>query len=164
MTGNSFSPELANVDLEKFMREALLEAEAAGQAGELPIGAVLVLDGEIISRDRARHKETKSQLSHAELNALLNGGEKLWTDYKRAILFTTVEPCPMCLGAVVMADIPHIVFGKHDRVVHSKFSVESNPYIRRHIKSYFGGILEKESSDIFARYQPQVLKYIETGG
>src|SRR6266511_3674702 len=107
MTGNSFSPELANVDLEKFMREALLEAEAAAQAGELPIGAVLVLDGEIISRDRARHKETKSQLSHAELNALLNGGEKLWTDYKRAILFTTV-------------DIPHIIFAKHDQVIHSK--------------------------------------------
>jgi tRNA(adenine34) deaminase len=164
MIGNSLSPELANVDIEKFMREALLEAEVAGQAGELPIGAVLVLDGKIISRGRARHKETKSQLSHAELNALLNGGEKLWTDYKRAILFTTVEPCPMCLGAVVMADVPHIIFGKHDQVVHSKFSVESNPYIRRHIKSYVGGILEKESSSIFAQYQPQVLKYIETGG
>src|SRR5687767_11338124 len=106
MTANSLAPELANVDIEKFMREALLEADAAGQAGELPIGAVLVLDGEIISRGRARHKETKSQISHAELNALLNGGEKLWTDYKQAIiLFTTVEPCPMCLGAVVMADV-----------------------------------------------------------
>jgi tRNA(adenine34) deaminase len=164
MTGNSLSPELANIDLEKFMREALLEAEAAGQADELPIGAVLVLDGKIISRGRARHKEIKSQLSHAELNALLNGGEKRWTDYNRAILFTTVEPCPMCPGAVVMADVPHIIFGKYDQVVHSKFSVESNPYIRRHIKSYFGGILEKESSDIFAHYQPKVLKYIETGG
>ena len=116
MTGNSLSPELANVDLEKFMREALLEADAAGQSGELPIGAVLVLDGEIISRGRASHKGTKSQLSHAELNAMLNGGEKLWINYKRAILFTTVEPCPMCLGAAVMADIPPIIFAKHDQV------------------------------------------------
>lgn len=164
MTDNSLSPELVNLDLEKFMREALLEAEAAGRAGELPIGAVLVLDEEIISRGQASHKRTKSQLSHAELNALLNGGEKLWTYYKRAVLFTTVEPCPMCLGAAVMADVPHIIFAKHDQVVHSKFSVESNPYIRRHIKSYFGGILEKESTQILAQYQPQVLKYIETGG
>jgi tRNA(adenine34) deaminase len=157
------SPELANVDLETFMREALLEAEAAGQAGELPIGAVLVIDGEIISRGRSCQQQTKSQLSHAELNALLNGGDKLWTDYKRAILFTTVEPCPLCLGAVVMADVPHIIFAKHDQVVHSSQSLESNPYIRRHIKTYFGGVLEKESTQILAQYKPQALKYIETG-
>jgi tRNA(adenine34) deaminase len=163
MTAHFLSPELANVDLEAFMREALLEAEAAGQAGELPIGAVIVLDGEIISRGQASHQLARSQLSHAELNALLNGGEKLWTDYKRAILFTTVEPCPMCLGAVVMAEIPHIIFAKHDQVVHSKLSIETNPYIRRHIKTYSGGILEKESTQILAQYKPQDLKYIETG-
>lgn len=56
------SPEIEHLDLEQFMREALLEADAAGQAGELPIGSVLVLDGEIISRGRARHRENKSQL------------------------------------------------------------------------------------------------------
>jgi tRNA(adenine34) deaminase len=164
MTDILLAPELANIDLEKFMREALLEAEAAGQAGELPIGAVLVVDREIISRGQASHRRMKNQLSHAELNALLNGGEKLWIDYKRAILFTTVEPCPMCLGAVVMADIPHLIFAKHDQVVHSKLSIETNPYIRRHIKSYFGGVLEKESTQILAQYKPQDLKYIETGG
>lgn len=63
------SSEIEELDLERFMREALLEAEAAGQAGELPIGAVLVLGGEIIARGRARHQESKSQLRHAELNA-----------------------------------------------------------------------------------------------
>src|ERR1043165_8791122 len=158
------SPEVVDIDLEKFMREALLEAEAAGQAGELPMGAVLVIDGEIISRGRASHQQRKNQLSHAELNALLNGGERLWSDYKRAILFTTVEPCPMCLGAVVMADVPHIIFAKHDQVVQSKLSIETNPYIRRHIKSYFGGVLENESTQILAQYKPQDLKYIESGG
>ena len=159
----SLSPEIANVDLEKFMREALLEAETAGRAGELPIGAVLVIGGEIISRGQASHQRMKSQLGHAELNALMSGGEELWTDYQRAILFTTVEPCPMCLGAVVMADIPHIIFAKHDQVVHSKLSIETNPYIGRHIKNYFGGLLEKESTQILAQYKPQNLKYIETG-
>ena len=154
MIDRSLSPELANVDLEKFMREALLEAEAAGQAGELPIGAVLVIGGEIISRGRASHQQAKNQLSHAELNALLSAGERLWIDYKRAILFTTVEPCPLCLGAVVMADVPHIIFAKHDQVVHSKLSVETNPYLRRHIKSYFGGVLEKESTQLLAQYRP----------
>lgn len=160
---NFISPDLEHLDLEKFMREALAEAEIAGQAGELPIGAVLVLDGEIIARGRAHHNEHKSQISHAELNTLLNGGEKLWTEYERAILFTTVEPCPMCLGAVVMADVPHIIYALNDKVVHSKLSVETNPFIRRHIKSYYGGILEDESAEIVGRYNPRMLKYIQTG-
>src|SRR6185436_17855012 len=163
MTEPLLSPELISLDLEKFMREALLEADAAGQAGELPIGAVVVLDGEIISRGRATHQGTKSQLAHAELNALLNAGEKLWKDYKRAVLFTTVEPCPMCLGAVVMADVSHIIYALNDAVVHSKQSVETNPYIRRHIKSYYGGILEDESAKIIGKYRPKDLKYIQTG-
>jgi len=157
------SPDIKDLDLEKFMHEALAEADAAGQTGELPIGAVLVLDGEIISRGRGRHQEHRSQISHAELNALLAGGEKLWTDYKRAILFTSVEPCPMCLGAAVMADVPHIIYALNDAVVHSKLSVENNPYIHRHIKSYFGGVLEEESANIFGKYRPKDLKYLRTG-
>ncbi|OGO76261.1 MAG: hypothetical protein A3K41_09950 [Chloroflexi bacterium RIFOXYD12_FULL_57_15] len=145
------------------MREALAEAEAAGEADEFPIGAVVILDGEVIARGRARHNEYRNQIRHAELNALLEGGEKLFTDYKRAILFTTVEPCPMCLGAIVMADIPHIIFAKHDQVVLSKLSLENNPYIRRHIKSYYGGVLEEESTRILAKYRPKELKYLEKG-
>jgi tRNA(Arg) A34 adenosine deaminase TadA len=70
----------------------------------------------------------------------------------------------MCLGAIVMADIPHIIFAKHDQVVHSKLSVENNPYIRRHIKSYYGGVLEEESTRILAKYRPEGLKYLEKGG
>jgi tRNA(adenine34) deaminase len=157
------SPEIEHLDLEKFMREALKEADEAGKAGEYPIGAIIVLDGEIIARGRARHGEFKSQLRHAELNALLDGGEKLWTDYRRAILFTTVEPCPMCLGATVMADVPHIIYALHDMVVNSKVSVETNPYIRRHIKSYFGGVLEDESAQVIGKYNGRILKYMQTG-
>ena len=160
---NFKSPALENLDLEKFMHEALMEADAAGRAGELPIGAVLVLDGETISRGRAHHNEQKSQISHAELNALLAGGEKLWTDYKQAVLFTSVEPCPMCLGAVVMADVPHIIYALNDQVVHSKTTIESNPYVQRHIKSYYGGVLENESAKIFEKYRPKDLKHIQTG-
>jgi tRNA(adenine34) deaminase len=155
-------PELQDIDLEFFMREALAESEAAGAAGELPIGSVIVLDGKIISRGRARHQEHKSQIRHAELNALLAAGENLWVDYKRAILFTSVEPCPMCLGAVVMADIPHIIFAIHDNNVQSKFSVENNSYIQRHIKSYHGGVLEAEAKRIFAKYRQKDLEYIES--
>ena len=164
MAEGTISPDLAGLDLASFMQAALQQAEEAGQNGELPIGAVVVIDGVIVSQGRARHQQFRSQGRHAELNAILDSGERVWKDFRRAILFTTVEPCPMCLGAVVMADIPHIVFALHDRVVHSDLTIESNPYIRRHIKTYLGGVLADEAAAIFGKYDPSTLKYIQTGG
>ena len=154
------SLELTGVDFRPWMRLALEEAELAGQAGELPIGAVIVIDGQVIARGRARHQERQSQVSHAEMNAILNGGEPLWRDFRRAILLTTVEPCPMCLGAAVMADIPHIVYALPDTIVHSDSTLEANPYVRRHIRTYQGGVLEQDSVAIFERYAPKPLSYI----
>lgn len=100
-------------------------------------------------------------MRHAELNAILEGGESLWTDYAHAVLVTTVEPCPMCLGAAVMADIPHIVFALQDKVVHSPDTLAANPYVRRHIRTYYGGVLAAEAVALFARYNPRVLYYIQ---
>jgi len=159
---NYLSPDLEQLDLQLFMRAALAEAEMAGRAGELPIGAVVVIGGVIVSRGRASHQRSRSQLRHAELNAMLDGGERLWRDYRRAVLFTTVEPCPMCLGAAVMADIPHIIYALPDRNVLSGLTVASNPYIQRHIRSYYSGVLAEESKAILERYDPRVLQYIVT--
>ncbi len=153
--------EIADLNLAEYMQEALREAELAGLAGEYPIGAVIVIGGEIIARGRASHNAMKSQLRHAELNAMLDGGLRLWHDYRQAILFTTVEPCPLCLGAAVMADIPHIIFGLHDKVVQSDQIVGTNPYVRRHIKSYHGGVLEQDSAALIARYNPDAVNYIQ---
>jgi tRNA(Arg) A34 adenosine deaminase TadA len=157
---NFIAPEISDLNLEHFMNSALEEAKLAGRAGEIPIGAIVVIDNQVISSGRARHKEIKSQLSHAELNAMLAGGELLWRDYQKAILFTTVEPCPMCLGATVMADIPHIVFALHDNIGQSSLSIETNPYINRHIKTYYGGVLEDRSIELFKKYAPDDLEYI----
>jgi tRNA(adenine34) deaminase len=154
---------MAELDLVVYMREALAEAEAAGMAGELPIGAVLVVDGEIVARGRARQRELHSQLAHAELQALLAGGEALWERYERAVLFTTMEPCPMCLGATVMADVPHVVFASRDAVVDSGLVIETIPYVRRHIRVYMGGVMEDESRELIARFDPEFLEYVKTG-
>jgi len=145
-------PEFAALDLDGFMRAALHEAEHAGEAGEVPIGAVLVVGGAIVARGRARHRERQSQLAHAEMQALLAGGEALWHGYARAVLVTTREPCPMCLGAAVMADVPHIVFAAPDPIVHAAATIAANPYVRRHIKTYLGGILEAEARALVARF------------
>lgn len=162
MSFDVLAPQLASLDLSALMREALYEAEQAGMAGELPIGAVLVVGEQIVSRGRAQHQSGRSQILHAELNALLQGGVALWENYRQAVLVTTVEPCPMCLGAVVMADVPHIVFAAHDAVVCSQDTLAHNPYVRRHIHSYYGGVLEAESRAVIGRFNPVMLEYITT--
>ena len=146
---------------EAMMREALAEAEAAGEAGEYPIGAVVALDGEVISRGRSRHRELRSQLAHAELEALQRGGEALWTRHDEAVLFTTVEPCPLCLGAAVMADVPHIVFAHPDPAIQSAEIIERVPYVRSHIETYHGGILRNEARALFERYEPRLLDWLD---
>jgi tRNA(adenine34) deaminase len=152
---------VTGLDLEAYMRAALAEAEAAGMAGERPIGAVLVIDGAIVSRGHARANAARSQLAHAEMRALLAGGDALWERYHDAVLFTTVEPCPMCLGATVMADVPHIVFALHDGNAGSRRIVETIPYVRRHIRTYLGGVLEAASRALFERFDPGTLAYIQ---
>jgi len=162
MAVEKLSPEIASLDLAAFMREALGEAEAAGLAGELPYGALIVVGGVIVARGRATHQQSKTQIRHAELNALLSAGMPLWENHDKAVLFSTVEPCPMCLGAAVMADVQHIVFAAHDEVAGARHIVEHNPYVARHIKSYFGGVLGPEARAVIGRFRPDVLAYITT--
>jgi tRNA(adenine34) deaminase len=144
------------------MRTALAEAEAAGKAGQLPIGAVVVLDGEIVSRGRNRYLERRSQLAHAELEALLNGGDAVWSRHDDCVLYSTVEPCPMCVGAAVMADVPRIFFAAHDRGAGIGHVIrETIPYVRRHIQTFEGGLLEQESLDVIARYDTKLLAFLQ---
>ncbi len=163
-TLKTLPPELEQLDLGAHMRAALDEAERAGSAGEVPIGAVVVINGEIVSRGRAHHLENRSQLAHAELNALLNGGDALWQDYAQAVLFTSREPCPMCLGATVMADIPHIVFAEHDPIVHTIDTIVANPYVRRHIRTYHGGVLESDAVELTSRFDRPYRHHKENSG
>jgi tRNA(adenine34) deaminase len=149
------------VYVEAMMREALAEARAAGEAGEYPIGAVVAIDGEVVSRGRSRQRELRSQLAHAELDALQNGGEPLWTRHDEAILFTTVEPCPLCLGAAVMADVPHIVYAHPDPAIQSALIMERVPYVASHIETYLGGVLRDESRALFERYEPRMVDWLD---
>ena len=135
------------------MREALAEAAVAAAAGERPIGAVVVVAGEVVSRGRSRQNELRSQLAHAELEALQNGGEAVWERYREAVLFTTVEPCPLCLGAAVMADVPHVVYALHDPLVETYRLIEGSPYVARHIETYCGGVLEREARALVERHR-----------
>ncbi len=156
-------PPLSEPDLERFMREALAEAEAAGHAGDYPIGAVVVRGGEVVSRGRAGARTTHSQLAHAELAALLPLTGDEWSGRNDdAVLFTTMEPCPMCLGATVMMDIEHVVFALHDPLAGMRDMLEI-PYVARHIQTYRGGVLADDALELLGRLRPEMLAYLSRG-
>lgn len=98
-----------------FMRQALLYAREAGAQGEVPVGAVVVKDNEVIARGMNRRESGKNALYHAELEAIDNackilGGWRLW----QCELYVTLEPCPMCAGAIINSRIKRVVYGASD--------------------------------------------------
>ena len=100
---------------QKFMEMALQLAKEAAAEGEVPVGCVIVKDGQVVGTGRNRRETGKSALAHAEIEAIANacaalGGWRLW----QCTLYVTLEPCPMCAGAIVNARIPRVVFGAKD--------------------------------------------------
>lgn len=104
--------KLTDLEDKAWMREALKLADLAAAEGEVPVGAVIVKDGVLISAGRNRRELGKNALYHAELEAIDGackalGGWRLW----QCDLYVTLEPCPMCSGAIVQARIPRVVIG-----------------------------------------------------
>ena len=98
-----------------FMDQALELAKEAAAEGEVPVGCVIVRKGEIVGRGRNRRERAKTALGHAEIEAIAEanrnlGGWRLW----ECTLYVTLEPCPMCAGAIVNARIPRVVYGASD--------------------------------------------------
>ena len=139
---------------QQFMAEALKLAKEAFDAGEVPVGCVIVKDGQIVGRGRNRREGDKSALAHAEIEAIAEacrnlGGWRLW----ECTLYVTLEPCPMCAGAIVNARIPRVVYGASDRKcgavrsVCSMFSMEFN-----HHPTVEYGILEAECAALLTEF------------
>lgn len=107
--------EAQRVADEGFMREAVRQARKAGKLGDVPIGCVIVKDGKIISRGYNRRNADKTVLSHAEVTAIRRACVKLgdWR-LEGCTLYVTLEPCPMCAGAIVQARIPTVVIGSRN--------------------------------------------------
>ena len=99
----------------EFMRAALREARAAGKAGEVPVGAVVVLDGRVIARSRNAIRRHRDPTAHAELLAIRRSAARLRNErLGGCVLYTTLEPCPMCAGAIVLARLAGVVYGARD--------------------------------------------------
>lgn len=102
------------INLNKFMQEAILEAKKSFKENGIPIGAVLVEDGEIVGRGHNRLIQDGSTILHAEMDCLENAGKLKGTDYKKCILYTTLVPCEMCAGLILLYKIPKVVFGENE--------------------------------------------------
>ncbi len=142
----------------QFMERALELARDAFDEGEVPVGAVVVRKGEIVGEGRNRREKAKNALCHAELEAIDNackhlGGWRLW----ECELYVTLEPCPMCAGAIVNARIPQIYFGAFDPkngCVGSVANILELP-LAFHPK-YEGGVMEQECSTILTDFFKQL--------
>ena len=99
--------------MDAFLQAAIEEARKGLAAGGIPIGSVLVLDGNIIGRGHNQRVQKSSVIHHAEMNCLENAGRRPAAVYKRCVLYSTLSPCPMCSGAVVLYKIPRLVVGEN---------------------------------------------------
>src|SRR5271165_6446363 len=99
--------------MDAFLEAAIAEARKGLAAGGIPIGSVLVCEGRIIGSGHNQRVQQGSVIHHAEMNCLENAGRLKASDYARCVLYSTLSPCPMCSGAVLLYKIPRIVVGEN---------------------------------------------------
>lgn len=136
-----------------FMKKALLQAKKAYKLGEVPVGAVIVRDGEIISRGYNKKEKKQSASMHAEIIAITRACKKVqnWR-LEDCDIYVTLEPCMMCLGAILEARIKRVIFGADDlRMGFLKYFKENNvPYA--YDVQFKGGVLAGESSKLLKSF------------
>ena len=99
--------------MDKYLKEAIEEAKKGMAEDGIPIGSVLVIDGHIVGRGHNQHVQKSSAVLHAEMDCLENAGRISASDYRRATLYSTLSPCDMCSGAVLLYGIPKVVIGEN---------------------------------------------------
>ena len=99
--------------MDPFLEAAIEEARLGLSEGGIPIGSVLVLDGEIVGRGHNRRVQRGSAVLHAEMDALENAGRMSGADYRRSVLYSTLSPCDMCSGAVLLYGIERVIVGEN---------------------------------------------------
>ena len=139
---------------EKYMLEALALAQEAAEAGEVPVGCVIVRGGEIIGRGRNKREEKQATCSHAEMEAIAEANRALgsWR-LEDCELYVTLEPCPMCAGAIINARIPKVYYGARDEAMGAcggvlNLFMENFP----HHPALVGGIMAEDCRRILSEF------------
>lgn len=134
-------------DDERFMAIALEEAEGAARAGDVPVGAVVVVDGVILGRGRNRREVDGDPTAHAEVDALRQAARALGHWRVEGNLYVTLEPCAMCAGALVNARVSRLIYGAFDPkagAVHSRYGIGLDKALN-HTFTVSSGVLAEES-------------------
>ena len=134
---------------ESYMREALALAASAAQQGEVPVGAVVVLNDQIIGRGANLRETSKDPTTHAEIIAIREAAEHIgdWR-LEQSVMYVTLEPCPMCAGAIINARIPKVVYGCDDPkagAVRTMYQLLEDPRLN-HRAEVVSGMLADESA------------------
>lgn len=137
----------------KFMMSALKCAERALKEGEVPIGAVVVLDGKVISRGHNRRTKRQIATAHAEIEAIEKACKKLgsWR-IPECELYVTLEPCPMCMGAVLNSRIKKVYYGAPEDKGRSLTRELATANLLNHTVEVEGGVMEEECREILSRF------------
>lgn len=149
-----------------YMREALAEAEKAYALGEVPIGAVVVLDGAVIGRGHNQRELLKDSTAHAEVLALREAARRMgdWR-LNGTVVYSTIEPCPMCAGAMVQFRVKTLVYGAADPkagAVDSVIDVVRQPRFNHQVE-VVAGVLEEECRSIIRRFFRELREKKDTG-
>jgi cytosine/creatinine deaminase len=99
--------------MDEFLKAAISEAKAGLEEGGIPIGSVIVYNGQIIGRGHNKRIQKGSVVLHGEMDALENAGRQTSSVYKNCVLYTTLSPCPMCTGAILLYGIPKVIIGEN---------------------------------------------------
>lgn len=121
--------KMNKIDDNYFMNEAIKEAKKSSNEGGIPIGAVLVKNGEIIGKGHNKLIQNNSAILHGELDAIENAnkeGRLTGEDYKKSTLYTTLSPCPMCSGAIILYNIPKVVIGENKTLIGAEELLKNN--------------------------------------
>lgn len=127
-----------------FLDAAIAEAELGAAQGGVPIGSVLVIDGEIVGRGHNQRVQQNSVILHAEMDCLENAGRRTASEYRRSTIYTTLSPCDMCTGAILLYGIPKVVIGEN--------------------QTFLGGeaLLQSRGVDIDGRDDPRCVELMDT--
>ena len=138
---------------EKFMKEALRRAKKGLAQGEVPVGAVIVCEGKVISSGYNRRAATQLASSHAEMYAIDRACKKFksWR-LPECDLYVTLEPCPMCMGAALNARVRKIYFGAYEQKGRSMTAEPAGSNLLNHTLEVEGGVLEKECSELLSGF------------
>lgn len=144
--------DISDYDHEKYMQVAIEEAIIAGERGDKAIGAVLVHDHRIIGKMSNTRNTRNSKVHHAENHLVLENAQYLRKYGPECIVYTTLEPCLMCIGTIIMADIRNIVIGFEDKYMQTREFIRSHSWLQDRVFNYLVGIKGGECKDLIIRY------------